>query len=154
MLKLTIIQKRMINFMGSKIIIKRNRLNYSLLIAIVIIAGCASRSPLSESWPVFITKYAGDTLWSLMIFLGIGIVFPTVKTSIIAFVVLTFAFGIEFLQLYNGEFINSLRQTFFGMVVLGSGFLWSDFICYTVGVLIAVIGEKIGDSLAIRKQKK
>ena len=124
---------------------KRNRVYYSIFLALVIIAGCSSRSPISESWPIFIVKYAGDTLWALMLFLGLGILFTTLSTAKIAAIVLFFAFGVEFSQLYSADWIVSFRNSFIGAVTIGSGFLWSDFACYTVGCLIGVTGEVIGN---------
>nr|WP_255486929.1 DUF2809 domain-containing protein [Mucilaginibacter sp. SP1R1] len=51
---------------------------------------------------------------------------------------LLFCYGIEFSQLYKATWINELRHTLFGHLVLGEGFLWSDLLCYTVGVAIGV----------------
>jgi len=120
---------------------RRNRLHYAMFTGIVIIAGCASRSSLSDSWPAFITEYAGDTLWTLMIFLGLGFLFPAMRTWKIAAMALLFSYGVEISQLYQADWINSFRNTFLGAVILGSGFLWSDFVCYTVGCGIGVLGE-------------
>jgi hypothetical protein len=46
---------------------------------------------------------------------------------------------IEGLQLYQGEWIVRLRQTFAGQMLLGHGFLWSDLLCYAAGVLIGCL---------------
>ena len=120
---------------------RRNRLHYAMFTGIVIIVGCLSRSDLSNSWPVFITKYAGDTLWTLMIFLGLGFLFPTMRTWKIAAASLLFSYGVEISQLYQAPWINSIRGTFIGAVILGSGFIWSDFVCYSVGCGIGMLGE-------------
>jgi hypothetical protein len=50
-----------------------------LLVALVIGSGLLWRSgllPLSS----FFSKYGGDALWALMVFLGFGIVFPQSST--------------------------------------------------------------------------
>ncbi len=60
-----------------------------------------------------------------------------VKFSLIA--ALLFSFAIEFSQLYKALWINNLRHTLFGRLVLGEGFLWSDLVCYTVGIAIGVL---------------
>ncbi|WFB37905.1 DUF2809 domain-containing protein [Kiritimatiellota bacterium B12222] len=121
--------------------IRRNRIGYFLSLLLVIVIGGASRLSFTEEWPFLYTEYAGDTFWSLMIFLGIGFLFPTWKTSTVALLTLTFAYSIELSQLIQSPWITTLRETIFGKLVLGSGFLWSDFVCYTVGCLIGVIGE-------------
>jgi hypothetical protein len=52
-------------------------------------------------------------------------------------------YGIEFLQLYQAEWIIELRKTLFGRYVLGQGFLWTDILAYTFGIFTAFIIEKI-----------
>jgi hypothetical protein len=123
---------------------ERSRLHYAMLTAIVIVAGCASRSPLAEHWPPFLAVYAGDTLWSLMIYLGLGFLFPTLRTAVSAAIVLVFATGVEFSQLSDARWLESFRNTGIGAIVIGSSFLWSDFACYATGCGIGVTGELIG----------
>ena len=81
-----------------------------------------------------------------MIFLGVGFLFPTLGTWRIAAYVLAFAFGIEITQLYTAPWIDSFRASLAGAVILGSGFAWSDFVCYCVGCSIGVVGEVVEDS--------
>ena len=45
----------------------------------------------------------------------------------------------ELLQLYHAPWIESIRQTRIGGLILGFGFLWSDIICYAVGIVIAYV---------------
>ena len=123
---------------------KRSQIHYAMLTAIVIVAGCASRSPLAEHWPPFLAVYAGDTLWSLMIFLGLGFLFPTLRTAAIATIVLVFASAVEFSQLSDARWLESFRNTGIGAIVIGSGFVWSDFACYAIGCGIGVAGELMG----------
>lgn len=99
--------------------IRRNRLHYAMLTAIVIIAGCCSRSDFSTNWPEFIVKYSGDTLWALMLFLGMGCLFPSGNSYTIALGVLAFAFAVEFSQLYHAAWIDSFRDTLLGTVTIG-----------------------------------
>ena len=120
---------------------QRNRLAYTALIAVVIAAGLASRSEWARHLPEFIASYAGDTLWALVVFLALGFVFRTLSTTIVAAVAIAIAFAVEFSQLYRGEWLNRLRDTRIGGLLLGEGFLWSDLVCYSVGVLIGVAGE-------------
>ena len=58
---------------------------------------------------------------------------------------LAFSFAIEFSQLYQADWINALRRTTLGGLILGYGFLWSDLVCYTVGILIGA-GIELGIS--------
>ena len=74
-----------------------------------------------HSLPEFIAVYAGDTLWALAVFLGIGLILPRVST-----------------------WIDSIRQTTLGGLILGFGFLWSDLVCYALGVELGVLVETMG----------
>ncbi|MDF3130880.1 DUF2809 domain-containing protein [Kiritimatiellaeota bacterium B1221] len=122
----------------------RNRKVYALWILVVMGIGGASRLPFTEGGPYVYTEYAGDTFWALMIFLGIGFVFPTWKTLTVALCTLAFSFGVEFSQLIEHPWMNALRETIFGKLVLGSGFRGSDFVCYSAGCLMGVAGEWLG----------
>ena len=92
--------------------------------------------------PEFITEYSGDTLWALMIFLMFGFLFVDYSTTRIALFALLFSFGIEFSQLYQAGWINSLRSTKLVGLILGYGFLWSDLVCYSIGIITGVCLEK------------
>jgi hypothetical protein len=89
--------------------------------------------------PEFVADYAGDTLWALTAFLGVRIVFPRWPVLRICIVSLLFAFVIEFSQLYHAPWIDELRHTTAGRLVLGQGFLWSDLLCYIVGVAMGAV---------------
>jgi hypothetical protein len=121
----------------------RYRPYYLIWIALVVVAGCASRSAIAEYWPDFIALYAGDALWSLMFFLGLGILLPSARTFAIALAVIVFSFGIEVSQLCHADWLEAFRNTLPGALLMGSDFLWSDLVCYTAGVGIGVSGEYI-----------
>ncbi|MBL8206283.1 MAG: DUF2809 domain-containing protein [Blastocatellia bacterium] len=117
----------------------RSRLVYAGFIAVVIALGLASRTQSTQSYlPQFISEYAGDTLWALTAFLGLGFLFPKFSTWRVAVLALGFAVLIECSQLYHAPWIESLRHTRLGGLVLGFGFLWSDLVCYGVGVACGV----------------
>lgn len=120
--------------------IQRNRLPYSTAIGMVILAGLGSRK-FAPSLPSFIADYAGDTLWALLVFLLIGLAFPRRSTLQVATAALLFSFAIEISQLYHDSWIDSIRSTTAGGLVLGFTFLWSDLLCYTAGVAIGVVVE-------------
>jgi hypothetical protein len=47
----------------------------------------------------------------------------------------------EFSQLYHAPWIDSIRSTFIGHIILGSGFMWFDFAAYAIGIFIGVLCE-------------
>lgn len=105
------------------------------------VLGIASRK-FGDYLPKFISSYAGDVLWALMVFWGFGFLFARTPTVKIMLAALAFSYLIEFSQLYQADWINALRQTTLGGLVLGFGFLWSDLVCYTIGVLAGTGIEK------------
>lgn len=71
----------------------------------------------------------------------IRILFPKIETKELAVISLLFCYGIEMSQLYHAPWIDSIRATTLGGLVLGYGFLWSDLIAYTIGVGIGLFLE-------------
>jgi hypothetical protein len=77
-----------------------------------------------------------------MIYILIRIILINKKAIQIAIISLLICYGIEFLQLYQGEWMIELRKTLFGRCALGQGFLWTDILAYTFGATIAFTIEK------------
>lgn len=117
----------------------RNRIAYGLLTLIVLFIGLASRRFLGDS--SFVKTYVGDVLWALMVFLGLAFLFTRLPAKLIALFTLVFAFSIEISQLYHAPWIDRLRATQLGGLVLGFTFVWSDLLCYCIGILIGLLVE-------------
>lgn len=122
----------------------RSRIIYGCLVVITIIIGLLSRHFS------FIPLFIGDILWALMVYFIVRFLFVRKPVKFIVTGSLLFCYLIEFSQLYKAPWINELRHTLFGRLVLGEGFLWSDLLCYTVGV---VIGVWVNQQLNNRKIK-
>ncbi len=90
----------------------------------------------------FIPLWIGDFLYAVMIYFLVRIFLPLKKAFLIALLSLLICYSIEFLQLYQAEWIVELRKTLFGRYVLGQGFLWSDILAYTFGIAVASLIEK------------
>jgi len=116
-----------------KMTVKRNRLLYLLFVVITILSGLASRQ-YSNILPQWINLYLGDALWALMVFLMASFLFHSKSTRWVAIVALIFSYSIEISQLYHAPWIDVLRANRLGGLILGFGFLWSDLVCYTVGI--------------------
>jgi Protein of unknown function (DUF2809) len=106
------------------------------LASLTIGAGLASRR-YPAFLPAFIARYAGDTLWAAMVFWVLALGWRRARTRELAAIAIAIAFAVECSQLYHAAWIDSIRRTGIGALILGSGFLWSDLICYAVGVGIA-----------------
>jgi len=121
---------------------KRNGFTYFFLIITVMIMGLSTRR-FSIYCPNWINLYLGDALWALMIFFVFCFLFRHRGVRWVAAGALLFSFSIEISQLYHAQWINTLRKTRLGGLVLGYGFLWSDLVSYTVGIGFGVLIEKL-----------
>lgn len=128
----------------------RPRLIYLLLLLITVAAGLVSRR-FPDITPDWILRYAGDTLWALMVFWIARIVFPWHRPTTSALAALLFSYAIELSQIYHASWIDHIRATRIGGLVLGFGFLWSDLVCYTVGVFLGLLICRIHAFLCIKK---
>ena len=126
----------------SNLIFKRHRVTYFIMILIVTGLGLASRR-YPELLPDFISRYAGDTLWAVLVFLVIGLGLPSLSTWKVAAIALLFSLLIETSQLYHAPWLDEIRRYRLAALILGHGFLWSDLVCYSVGVTLGVIIEKL-----------
>lgn len=112
----------------------RNRWAYFVLFFTMIALGLLSRK-FAEILPSWSTLYLGDALWAAMVYFMFAFTFPNAKARMLALAALVFSFCIEFSQLYQADWINTLRTNRFVALVLGRGFLWSDLFAYSIGIL-------------------
>jgi len=119
---------------------KRNRLLYGTMIIIVMIFGLYSRKMIAVI-PSFLNTYLGDALWALMIFIAFGFIFIAMNTKKVALISLSFCYFIELSQLYHANWIDTIRNTTLGGLILGYGFLYSDLLAYAIGIGAGVIIE-------------
>ncbi|KGM45632.1 DUF2809 domain-containing protein [Neobacillus niacini] len=122
---------------------------YFMAVVITILLGLASRKFSHLLFP-FLAENAGDVLWAMMVYYGFR--FLLVKKRMLTAIILSFlfSFGIEFSQLYQADWINHIRGTLLGALILGKGFLTEDLIRYTTGIIIGASFDRV---LIIKKQK-
>jgi Protein of unknown function (DUF2809) len=113
---------------------------YAIAIVGVIGAGLLWRSGLIPL-PRSVSKYGGDALWALMVFFGLGFVFVRGSTLRVAASAVCFAWSVEFLQLYHAPWIDGIRSTRLGHLMLGSVFNGPDLVAYGVGIAVGAVVE-------------
>jgi hypothetical protein len=113
-----------------------------------LLLGLASRR-FGEHLPEFVARYAGDTLWALLAFLAMSCLRPRASLGRRAAGALLFAYAIELSQLYRAPWIDAVRRTTLGGLVLGFGFLWSDLLCYAIGILFGAAID-----FAVRRERR
>ena len=112
------------------------RLFYLLGIFSSMILGLLSRKA-GDTLPAFLADHAGDALWAMMIYFGFRFLLPNKPLRLSLFLSACFCFSIELSQIYQADWINSIRNTALGALVLGRGFLAIDLVRYSGGILLA-----------------
>ena len=120
----------------------RSRVWYGALSVLVVVTGLLWRSQLMPL-PPFPSKYGGDALWALMVFCGMGFVFPGLSTRMLTLLALGFSWAVEFSQLYHAPWIDAVRSTLPGRLILGFSFHWLDLTAYVLGIALGAAGEHL-----------
>lgn len=117
------------------------RNTYFIFIILIISVGLASRK-YSDFLPPFIADNAGDALWAMMVYFGFRFILLKNRLSSSIILSLLFSYSIEFSQLYQAAWINHIRNTTLGALILGKGFLGADLIRYAAGILIGAVLDR------------
>lgn len=94
--------------------------------------------------PDLVAAYAGDALRALATSFGLGVLLPRAPAKQVAALAMTVSVAVEVSRLYHDAWIDSVRRTNPGGVVLGYDFVWSDPACYAVGVGLGILVERVG----------
>src|SRR5690349_9398275 len=113
----------------------RRRGIYVGWLVLVIVAGLGSRWK-AIGLPPFVAKYAGDAFWAMMVFVALGILLPRPSTITNMMLAAAFSSAVEFSQLYHAPWIDAIRRTTPGHLVLGDTFAWGDIAAYFVGIAV------------------
>ena len=84
----------------------------------------------------------GDYLWAVMLFWASRLVFLHFDRKKLAIALVIFCWFIEASQAFHTPALDSFRDTTMGGLLLGHGFLWSDIVAYTAGVISAYFFDK------------
>ena len=114
----------------------KTRILYFFIICLVIILGLLSRKL------DFVPLFVGDILYAMMIYFIVRLLLLNSDLKKITIISLSICYIIELFQLYQANWIVGIRNTTFGHLVLGKGFLWSDLLAYTLGIILCYIVEK------------
>lgn len=114
----------------------RRKLIYGLLFIFCTWLAITTRTHSAWFHPL-VVQYGGDIIWAGMFLFFMRIFFATMPLWKLALICYAMGVADELLQLYHAPWIEAIRHTRIGGLVLGFGFLWSDIICYAIGIVIA-----------------
>jgi Protein of unknown function (DUF2809) len=112
------------------------RTTYAALAAATVVLGLLSRRVPG------LPSGIGDALYATLIFWLIRFVSPGAARLHAGAAAIGLCFAIEVSQLYHAPWIDAVRDTRLGGLVLGHGFLASDLAWYVVGVLLGAVIER------------
>lgn len=94
----------------------------------------------------FIRPYGGDVLVEILIYCFVKSILstPAVPTAL---VVLAFCYAIEIGQYFHYVELLGLQNSKLARIVMGIGFSWIDMLCYTAGMLIVLLAERVAHSV-------
>ena len=112
------------------------RFVYFILALLTIVLGIASRK--IAGIPLFV----GDILYAVLVYFGFRWLLVKSKAPWQIGLPLLFCFAIEIQQLSTAAALVAIRETTLGHYVLGQGFLWSDLLCYLIGIGLAYVVDQ------------
>lgn len=75
-----------------------------------------------------------EIFWCFIVFL----IFRKISPSAIAIIIFITTSILEFLQLWKTPFLEIIRSNFIGRTLIGTSFVWTDFLYYLIGCIISV----------------
>lgn len=127
----------------------KKRWVYLTAVIITMAAGLASRT-YGAVLPHWVHEHFGDALWAGMIYFGVRMVCIHSSRARALWISVTFSCMIEFSQLIQVPWLNELRSTLWGALILGRGFLIFDLIRYLIGILCVYLVDRFILSKAFR----
>jgi Protein of unknown function (DUF2809) len=81
----------------------------------------------------------GDALWAMMMMWWMGVLLPAWRPERRAVVALAICVAVEWSQRWHAPWLDAVRATRMGHLVLGSGFDARDLVAYAAGVVVAML---------------
>lgn len=121
----------------------------AVLISLIIILPLGYMVRFHGAAPEWLNDLFGSIAYQIFWILLIAIFFPNASPVWIALGVCLASCLIEFLQLWHPPFLEAIRATFPGRLILGNTFTWSDFPSYFIGSFLGWVWMQ-----ALRQQTK
>ena len=119
----------------------RSRRVYAGLALLTLVSGLATR-PLRSVVAPALVENIGDVLWAVLVYLLIAFVWRRQTSGRIGLAALTISIAVETSQLCHVAWLDALRRTTLGGLVLGWGFAWGDLVAYAIGISGCVLLEQ------------
>jgi hypothetical protein len=115
----------------------------SLLISILIIVPLGYVVRFHGAAPESLIDLFGSVAYEIFWILLVALLFPKASPLWTAVGVCLATCVIEFLQLWHPPFLEAMRATLPGRLVLGNNFAWSDFFSYFIGSFLGWVWMRL-----------
>ena len=112
----------------------RRRLTCLAIMLLLIPLGFVCRF-VAIGLPYLIVKYGGSFLWAATVYWFIGYFLARQKPPLLAVISLVVTAAIEFLKRVQSSTLEHIRNTFFGIMILGRRFSYIDIAVYWIAIL-------------------
>jgi len=112
---------------------------YFILVVLLLIAELLIGIYMRDA---FIRPYGGDFLVVILVYCLIRN-FSDISVRKTALGVLVFAYIVEISQYFHLVSLLGLQHSHLALLILGSSFSFKDILCYTLGILLVLIIEKV-----------
>ena len=108
-----------------------------LVLVVLVVVGYWLRfyAPIDPEW----RDYSGGAAYVILWILAYAFIRPMAPALPVALIVLFITCCLEFLQLWHPAWLEAIRRTWPGRLILGTTFEWSDFPPYFVGAVIGFL---------------
>lgn len=121
----------------------------AVLISLIIILPLGYMIRFHGTAPEWLNDSFGSIAYQIFWILLIALFFPSASPVWTAVGVCLASCLIELLQLWHPPFLEAIRKTFLGRLILGNTFTWSDFPSYFIGSCVGWVWMQ-----ALRQQTK
>lgn len=92
--------------------------------------------------PYLIVKYGGSFLWASTVYWFIGYFLARQRPLLLAVISLVVTAAIEFLKRVESSTLENIRNTFFGIMILGRRFSYTDIAVYWIAILSMLLIDR------------
>jgi hypothetical protein len=110
-----------------------------LCLAIIISGLALRRFGIGLGWPAIIVKYGGSMLWGSMVFFIVAIAAPRRSRQYVALISAVIAVCVELFRLVHAPWLDDLRLTLAGALLLGRIFSVWDILAYGAGIGLGML---------------
>lgn len=114
------------------------RVRYLVLALVTIAAGLIVHFS-GGFLPPALRDIVGDALWAMMIVWWVSVLVPRLPLLARGGIALAICAAVEFSQIHHAPWLDALRATLPGELILGSDYDPRDLLAYAVGVLVAMV---------------